>query len=166
MSNSWPSFRRETAGGWGDGQNKTLTTTGAPGSILEKHKYATVGTYTIGIQVNDNDGGFILANINVVVSPPPAPTAPTNLRVDFIAATRIQIVWTDSGNNADGYIIESCAQRGCNNFIEVGRVFPDIRHFVHNNLFPNTQYYYRVKAFNAGGTSPYTDVVSAKTLKK
>lgn len=151
---------------WGDGQNKTLTTTGAPGSILEKHKYATVGTYTIGIQVNDNDGGFTLANINVVVSPPPAPTAPTNLRVDFIAATRIQIVWTDSGNNADGYIIESCAQRGCNNFIEVGRVFPDIRHFVHNNLFPNTQYYYRVKAFNAGGTSPYTDVVSAKTLKK
>ena len=151
---------------WGDGQTKTLTTTGGPGSILEKHKYAAVGTYTIGVQLNDNDGGFTLANINVVVSPPPAPAAPTNLRVDFIASNRIQIVWTDGGNNADGYIIESCAQRGCNNFIEVGRVFPDIRHFVHGNLFPNTQYYYRVKAFNAGGTSAYTDVVSAKTLKK
>jgi Tol biopolymer transport system component len=151
---------------WGDGQTKTLTTTSGPGSILEKHKYAAAGTYTIGVQVNDNDGGFTLANINVVVAPPAPPTAPTNLRVDFVSANRIQIMWTDSGNNADGYIIESCSQRGCNSFIEIGRVFPDIRHFVHNNLFPNTQYYYRVKAFNAGGTSPYTDVVSAKTLKK
>ncbi|HEU4932053.1 MAG TPA: DUF5050 domain-containing protein [Pyrinomonadaceae bacterium] len=151
---------------WGDGQTKTLTTTGGPGSILEKHKYAAAGTYTIGVQVTDNDTGFTLATINVVVSPPPPPAAPSNLRVDFIAANRIQIVWTSNSTNHDGFIIESCAQRGCNNFIEVGRVFPDIRHFVHGNLFPNTQYYYRVKAFNAGGTSAYTDVVSAKTLRK
>ena len=151
---------------WGDGQTKTLTTTGGPGSILEKHKYAAIGNYTIGVQVNDNDGGFTLANINVVVSPPAPPAAPSNLRVDFIASNRVQIVWTSNSTNHDGFIIESCAQRGCNNFIEVGRVFPDIRHFVHGNLFPNTQYYYRVKAFNAGGTSTYTDVVSAKTLKK
>lgn len=151
---------------WGDGQTKTLTTTGGPGAILEKHKYAAMGTYTIGVQVTDNDGGFTLANIDVVVSAPPAPAAPSGLRVDFIASNRIQIVWTSNSTNHDGFIIESCAQRGCNNFVEVGRVFPDIRHFVHGNLFPNTQYYYRVKAFNAGGTSAYTDVVSAKTLKK
>ena len=151
---------------WGDGQTKTLTTTGGPGSILEKHKYAAAGTYTIGIQVTDNDGGFTLATVNVVVSPPPPPAAPSNLRVDFIAANRIQIVWTSNSTNHDGFIIESCAQRGCNNFIEVGRVFPDIRHFVHGNLFANTQYYYRVKAFNTGGASTYTDVVSAKTLRK
>ncbi|HET6977956.1 MAG TPA: DUF5050 domain-containing protein [Pyrinomonadaceae bacterium] len=152
---------------WGDGQTKTLTTTGAPGSILETHKYAAAGTYTIGVQVTDNDGGFTLANINVVVSVPPAPAAPSNLRVDSVSSNRIQIVWTNSANNnQDGFIIESCAQRGCNSFIEVGRVFPDIRHFVHNNLFANTQYYYRVRAFNAGGTSSATEVVSAKTLKK
>ena len=41
-----------------------------------------------------------------------------------------------------------------------------IRHFVHGNLFSNSQYYYRVRAFNAGGKSAYTDVVSAKTLRK
>ncbi|HEU4872749.1 MAG TPA: hypothetical protein VFT44_06600, partial [Pyrinomonadaceae bacterium] len=151
---------------WGDGQSKTLTTTGAPGSILETHQYATAGNYTITVQVNDNDTGITLATIPVVVSPPPPPAAPSDLRVDFIAANRIQIVWNDNSNNEDGFIIESCAQRGCNNFIEIGRVFPGIRHFVHGNLFPNTQYYYRVKAFNAGGTSAHTDVVSAKTLRK
>jgi hypothetical protein len=110
--------------------------------------------------------GETVQMFDVVVSPPPPPAAPSGLRVDFIAMDRIQIVWTDNSNNEDGFIIESCQQRGCNNFIEVGRVFPDIRHFVHGNLFSNTQYYYRVRAFNAGGKSAYTDVVSAKTLRK
>lgn len=151
---------------WGDGQTKSVTTTGAPGAFLETHQYAAMGNYTIKVQANDNDGGFTLKTIDVVISPPPPPAAPTELRVDFIAMQRIQIVWVDNSDNEDGFIIEGCAQRGCNNFIELGRVFPNIRHFVHGNLYPNTQYYYRIRSFNAGGMSAYTDVVSAKTLKK
>jgi hypothetical protein len=86
----------------GDGQTKTVTTTGAPGAISETHQYAAVGNYTATVQVNDNDGGFTLATIGVVVAPPPPPSAPTGLRVDFIAANRIQIVWTDNSDNEDG----------------------------------------------------------------
>jgi dipeptidyl aminopeptidase/acylaminoacyl peptidase len=151
---------------WGDGASEIMDLF-MPGPITPPtHKYAAVGTYHVTVKVTDNDMGETVQPFDVVVSPPPPPAAPSDLRVDFIAANRIQIVWTDNSNNEDGFIIESCAQRGCNNFIEVGRVFPDIRHFVHGNLFSNTQYYYRVRAFNVGGTSTYTDVVSAKTLKK
>lgn len=151
---------------WGDGATEIMDLF-MPGPLFPPtHKYATVGTYHVTVKVTDNDMGETVQTFDVVVSPPPPPAAPSDLRVDFIAANRIQIVWTDNSDNEDGFIIESCAQRGCNNFIEVGRVFPGIRHFVHGNLFPNTQYYYRVRAFNVGGTSTYTDVVSAKTLKK
>ena len=105
-------------------------------------KYAAVGTYSITVKVTDNDLGEAIQILEAVLSPPPPPAAPSGLRVDFVAMNRIQIVWTDNLANEDGFIVESCAQRGCNNFIEIGRVFPDIRHFVHNDLFPNTQYYY------------------------
>lgn len=151
---------------WGDGSTEIMDLF-MPGPINPpQHKYAALGTYHVTVKVTDNDMGETVQMFDVVVSPPPPPAAPSGLRIDFVAADRIQIVWTDNSNNEDGFIIESCQQRGCNNFIEVGRVFPDIRHFVHGNLFSNTQYYYRVRAFNAGGKSAYTDVVSAKTLRK
>ncbi len=151
---------------WGDGSTEIMDLF-MPGPINPpQHKYTGVGTYHVTVKVTDNDQGETVQMFDVVVSPPPPPAAPSGLRVDFVAADRIQIVWTDNSNNEDGFIIESCAQRGCNNFIEVGRVFPDIKHFVHGNLFSNSQYYYRVRAFNAGGKSAYTDVVSAKTLRK
>ena len=151
---------------WGDGSTEIMDLF-MPGPINPpQHKYAGIGTYHVTVKVTDNDQGETVQMFDVVVSPPPPPAAPSGLRVDFVAADRIQIVWTDNSNNEDGFIIESCAQRGCNNFIEVGRVFPDIKHFVHGNLFSNSQYYYRVRAFNAGGKSAYTDVVSAKTLRK
>ena len=151
---------------WGDGKTEIMDLF-APGPLFPPtHLYAAVGTYHVSVTVTDNDMGETVQMFDVSVTPPPPPTAPSGLRVDFIAANRIQIVWTDNSDSEDGFIIEGCAQRGCNNFVELGRVFPNIRHFVHGNLFTNTQYYYRVRAFNAGGMSAYTEVVSGKTLRK
>jgi Tol biopolymer transport system component len=152
---------------WGDGASEIMDLfQPGPLSIPPSHKYSAFGTYVVTLKATDNDLGETVQTFEVVVSPPPPPAAPSDLRVDFIAANRVQIVWTDNSDNEDGFAIERCAQRGCNNFIEIGRVFPGIQHFVDSQLFPNTQYYYRVRAFNSGGTSAYTDVVSAKTLKK
>jgi hypothetical protein len=33
-------------------------------------------------------------------------------------------------------------------------------------LMSNSQYYYRMRSFNLGGMSAYTNVVSAKTLRR
>ncbi|HEY2962180.1 MAG TPA: hypothetical protein VGJ37_07165 [Pyrinomonadaceae bacterium] len=152
---------------WGDGQSEIMDLF-QPGPLVvpPSHKYAAVGTYTITVKATDNDLGETVLPLTVVVSPPPPPAAPTGLRVDSIAMNRIQLVWTDASNNEDGFAIERCAQRGCNNFLEIGRVFPNQQAFLDTQLFANTQYYYRIRAFNVGGYSAYTDVVSAKTLRK
>jgi Tol biopolymer transport system component len=148
-----------------DGQTNVSNNT-APGVIDIFHTYQTVGNHTITVKVTDNDLGVTIQTIPVVVSPPPAPSAPANVRIDYIAANRVQLAWTDSSDNEDGFVIERCTNRGCSNFAQVGQTGANASVYLDNNLFANTQYYYRVKAFNLGGSSVYSDVVSAKTLKK
>lgn len=150
---------------FGDGQTN-LSQNVAPGVIDIFHTYAAIGTYTITVKVTDNDLGQTITTIPVVVSPPAPPTAPTGLRVDYIGANRVQIAWTDTSNSEDGFVIERCANRGCANFVQVGQVAANTPVYLDTNLFANTQYYYRVRAFNLGGSSSNTDVVSAKTLRK
>ena len=150
---------------WGDGQTN-LSNVVAPGVIDIFHTYPAIGNYTITVKVTDNDQGVTIQTIPVVVSPPAAPSAPTNLRVDYIAANRVQLAWTDSSNNEDGFVIERCSNRGCNNFAQVGQTGANTGVYLDTNLFANTQYYYRVKASNLGGSSSYSNVVSAKTLRK
>jgi len=151
---------------WGDdGQTETITV--IPVSLITgTHTYAAVGSYTITLKATDNDLGETVLTLGVEVTPPPPPAAPSGLRIDYVAADRIKIVWSDNSNNEDGFAIEQCVNRGCNNFAEISRVGPNWTGYVDSLLFSNTQYYYRVRAYNVGGYSAYTDVVSAKTLKK
>ena len=39
-------------------------------------------------------------------------------------------------------------------------------HVMDTELFSNSQHFYRMRAYNVGGTSDYTGVVSARTLRK
>ena len=151
---------------WGDGQSGFLTTTGAPGAINETHTYALPGSYTVTVKVSDNDLGETTQTANVVVAPPPPPAAPTQFRVDLVGVNRVQLAWTDASNNEDGFIVERCSNRGCTNFVEIGRAPANGTVYVDNALVSNTQYHYRARAFNLGGTSGYTNVVSARTLRR
>ena len=149
---------------WGDGHSETMDPFAA-GQIYATHNYAALGSYMITLHATDNDLGDTVQTINVAVSPPP-PAAPTGFRVDYIGKDRIQVGWTDASNSEDGFAIERCSNRGCSNFTEIGRAGQNTTVYLDTGLFSNTQYYYRMKAFNLGGMSGYTDVVSAKTLRK
>jgi Tol biopolymer transport system component len=150
---------------WGDGQG-VVVATGRPEAISFTHQYTAVGNYSIIIEVSDNDGGLTSTICDVVVSAPSPPAAPTNFQILSVAANQIQLGWTDSSTTEDGFAIERCTNRGCNNFVEIGRVGPNTTTYLDGTVASNTQYSYRMRAFNTGGVSSYTNVLSAKTLRK
>ena len=120
----------------------------------------------VKVKLVDDDGGSSTQELTISVALPEPPAAPTLLRVDSISRDRMTVVWTDNSNNEDGFAIESCRNKGCSVFREIGRVGADVSTFTDVALIANTQYYYRVRAFNDGGFSTSSNTASGKTLRK
>src|SRR2546430_2974138 len=95
--------------------------------------------------------------------PPAAPAAPINLAATVKSGTQIDLAWTDASDNEDGFKVESCSGASCTNFAEVGSVAANTTTFSNTGLTANTDYTYRVKAFNAVGASAPSSNASAKT---
>ena len=89
------------------------------------------------------------------------PSAPTNLIASAISSFQIGLSWTDTSTNEDGFKIE----RSLNgtNFTQIAQVSTNVTNYRNITLFPGKTYFYRVRAYNAGGASTYSAVASAAT---
>jgi hypothetical protein len=112
----------------------------------------------------------ILSNSNCgyrTLEPPP-PAAPDSLTATAVSASQIDLTWVDNAVTEDGFRIERCAGVNCSRFAEIARVGADVDSYQNTGLTAATSYSYRVRAFNAGGTSAYsntaTDTTSATGL--
>jgi rhamnogalacturonan endolyase len=93
--------------------------------------------------------------------PPPAPDAPTSLTATAVSATRIDLAWTDNSTNETDFRIERSLDG--TNFTQVAQAAANLTALANTGLSPNTLYYYRVRASNAGGQSAYSNIASATT---
>jgi hypothetical protein len=100
-----------------------------------------------------------LAQVGVVVSP--SPTAPTVLTATATSATAINLAWTDNANNESGFAIERALGAGA--FAQIASVGADAVTYTDSGLAAATAYSYRVRAYNAGGYSAYTNTATATT---
>ena len=88
---------------------------------------------------------------------------PTNLKVTKQQTQSISISWTDNAKNEEGYIIEYSTDN--KNFSEAGRVAANTTAYTATGLTKEQAYYFRVKAYGAGGLeSLYTSVLSTETI--
>jgi Fibronectin type III domain len=96
----------------------------------------------------------------------PALTAPSQLDATPLSSTQIRLRWQDNAGTEDGFRIERCTGTGCSAFAQVAVVGHDLTSYVDGGLARNTAYSYRVRAFNAGGVSAYSNTATAKTRRK
>src|SRR5439155_11556567 len=97
-------------------------------------------------------------------TPPPAPpAAPTSLAAAAVSTSQINLSWTDNATTEDGFRIERCAGAGCTGFAEIATVGANVVSYQNTGLTASTSYSYRVRAYNAGGTSPYSNTATATT---
>jgi hypothetical protein len=98
-------------------------------------------------------------------TPTPPPAAPSNLTATAVSTSQINLAWNDNSNNESGFKIERCQGTNCTNFVEIAQVGPNVTTFNNTGLARNTRYRYRVRAFNGGGNSAYSNIAAARTLR-
>lgn len=111
--------------------------------------------------LNGNSAYSNTASATTSASTPATPAAPINLISTAISQTRIDLSWTDSSGNEDGFKIERSPDG--RTFTQVATVGANVTTFANTGLTCNTFYHYRVRAFNANGNSAYSNTAKRKT---
>ena len=89
------------------------------------------------------------------------PTAPAGLQTTSATKTTITLAWTDTSSNEAGFKIERSTD-GLR-FTQIALVSANSMIFSNSNLTSGTKYFYRVRAYNAGDNSAYSNVIDATT---
>ncbi len=91
------------------------------------------------------------------------PAAPTNLAANPVSSSQINLNWSDNSSNENGFSIErSLINTG--NWAEIGFTAANTTTYADSGLGVNTTYDYRVSAYNAAGSSGYSNKASATTF--
>ncbi|SEM24258.1 Fibronectin type III domain-containing protein [Syntrophus gentianae] len=98
--------------------------------------------------------------------PDPFIKAPSNLTAKAVSSEEIDLNWKDNSGNETGFRLQrkkgNCSSTNSwvdlNTTISANSVF-----FRHSAAAANTQYAYRIRAYNATGYSAYSNCASAKT---
>ena len=98
------------------------------------------------------------ASARTFLSPP---AAPTGLNAVAATNTQINLSWTDRSDNETGFKIERKASSG--DFGEIADVGADMTSYADTGLTPGITYTYRVRSYNDGGASEWSNTVSAVT---
>ncbi len=93
----------------------------------------------------------------------PVPSAPSGLTATAVSSSQINLTWVDNATDETGFKIERCSGAGCSNFAVIATVGANVTSYSNTGLSASTNYSYRVRAYNAGGDSDYSNTASAVT---
>lgn len=101
------------------------------------------------------------ATVGTAVTVTVVPNAPSSLTASASSQSEIDLSWTDNANNEDGFSVERSTDGV--SFAAIATTSANVAVYADRGLSASTLYYYRVDAFNANGTSTYSNVASTTT---
>jgi arylsulfatase A-like enzyme len=121
-------------------------------------------TYTYRVAAF-NAGGLSPYSSEVTVTTPAVtvPSAPTHLKATAVSSTQINLTWTDTSDNEDGFKLECKAGNAAEWKPVMGRALANGTSFTDYGLEPGRTYVYRVRAFNTAGESAWSAEGTAST---
>ena len=91
------------------------------------------------------------------------PLAPSNLTVTGVLAGAVSLSWEDNADNELGFDIERSGD-GQSSWQVIASINAGATAYDDISVLPSTLYSYRVRAYNGGGYSGYSNTVDAMTL--
>ncbi len=121
-------------------------------------------TYYYEVVANNADGNSPpsnIAQIATLAAEPPA--APAGLTATPVSTNQINLKWTDTSTNEDGFSLERSTNGA--NYAALWVTAAGVTNYADTSLAPGTTYYYRVQAFRScWGNSAYSIPASATTI--
>lgn len=141
-----------------------ITTVAANVTTYQNTSLASETGYNYRVRAYNTGGNSGYSNSQAATTLGTAPAAPTVLTATAVSSSQINLSWTDNATNELGFLIERCTGASCVNFVEFSSTTTNITTYQNTGLASSTVYTYRLRAWNATGTSAYTNSAAATTL--
>lgn len=102
-----------------------------------------------------NETAFTVANFRASASGVPA--APSGLVASAVSGTQINLAWTDTSGDEEGFKVERSLNPS-SDWVEIARLPARTTSYANSGLTPGVDYFYRVRAYNLYGDSAYSNV--------
>ncbi len=91
------------------------------------------------------------------------PAGPTNLSATAASSSQIDLKWADNATNETAYAVERSTNGSTGWTVLTSTLAAGTTSYSATGLSASTTYYFRVKATNSAGSSPYSNVANATT---
>jgi fibronectin type 3 domain-containing protein len=144
--------RSTVSGGPYETVHQTQTPSYTDSGLVSGHTYYYVVQASLSSGV---ESGFSLESAGTTM-----PSAPA-LSVEAFAATALRVKWNSTNLTVTEYLIEQSSDGSA--FTDIGKAPGNASSFEIGGLSANTTYYFRARARNNTGLSPFSETASGKT---
>lgn len=117
--------------------------------------------YWYRVRALNSGGASAYSNVADATTSQLAPAAPARLTATSMSYQQVDLSWTDISANENTFHIERSTDG--TSFTEIATVTANSTSYQDKTVLPVTRYFYRVKASNAIGSSPFSNVAEVTT---